>query len=278
MTYRTFFVANSKPTDGLSLLTWIFVSRRRYCGGSWYRSYLDIPRGMPPGFRCPLYHDDPFSLVQLLQVKGYALPTLSSCEIDRLTLLVIHSQGKRLRDGPDTLENRLAQRNSHNADEAHAIDSLPYPSLEPSVRTIQSSLQPGSIVVFEFTTIAADIPFLSDQFVFCCLPFMPRRYLPRNHSSCRTSTPLLASLHRIIEVLSSGPSNTTIKRITNVTTNHVTALHMMEQSLVNDQVVRLDLIRKWGVEGWREHRIMIAWEAGLLSAGYLQRWNVIVRK
>jgi hypothetical protein len=53
---------------------------------------------------------------------------------------------------------------------------------------------------------------------------------------------------------------------------------MMEQALVEDRVLRMDLIRKWGVEGWREHRLMIAWEAGLLSAGYLQRWNVIVRK
>jgi hypothetical protein len=107
---------------------------------------------------------------------------------------------------------------------------------------------------------------------------MPRKYLLRERGSCRTSTPLLTSLHRIIEVLSSGPSNNTIERITNVTANHVTALRMMEQALVEDRVLRMDLIRKWGVEGWREHRLMIAWEAGLLSAGYLQRWNVIVRK
>ena len=158
------------------------------------------------------------------------------------------------------------------------LDFLPYPDLESSIRTIQARLRPGSSALFKFTSISPKIAFLSDQFIFCCLPFMPRRYLLKQDNPHRTSTPLLTSLHHITEVLSTGSPTVSIQHITNVTAEHVTALRMMEQSLVTDPVRRLNMISKWGLDGWRDHRLMIAWEAGLLSAGYLQRWNVVVRK
>jgi hypothetical protein len=179
----------------------------------------------------------------------------------------------------DGLEQGVNQISFQDAQAITCLDFLPYSDLESSIHNIiQSRLQLRSSALFEFTTLASNIAFLSDQFIFCALPFMPRKYLEQRDRPCRTSTPLLTSLHHITKVISSGPSTVTIERITNVTAEHVMALRMIEQSLVTDRVLRLRLIKKWGIEGWREHRLMIAWEAGLLSAGHLQRWNVVVRK
>jgi len=196
--------------------------------------------------------------------------------------MLVHPQEKRRDHERTTFNDGLEQgANSVSFDDHQTItclDFLPYPELESSIRTIQARLHPGSSALFKFTSISPKIAFLSDQFVFCCLPFMPRRYLLKQDNPRRTSTPLLTSLHHITEVLSTESSTVSIQQITNVTAEHIIALRMMEQSLVTDPVRRLGMIGKWGLDGWRDHRFMIAWEAGLLSAGYLQRWNVVVRK
>jgi hypothetical protein len=37
-------------------------------------------------------------------------------------------------------------------------------------------------------------------------------------------------------------------------------------------------IQEEGIEAWREKKFMLAWEAGLLRAGFLTRWRVVLVK
>jgi len=161
------------------------------------------------------------------------------------------------------------------------LDFIPHPQLEASIRNLQSVLRKGIPATLEFTTIAPHISFLSTSFILCALPFLPRKHLATDQNqetALRTSTPLLTSLHRVIELLTSTPSKLTIESILNVSASCVTGLNALEGELQDDRGIRTAFIDKWGVEGWREHRLMMAWEAGLLSAGYLTRWIVVVRK
>lgn len=158
------------------------------------------------------------------------------------------------------------------------LDFIPYYDLEDTLRNIQSHLKPGSFASFEFTTAIPHVSLFCDSFIFCALPFMPREYLEYDEMLHRTSTPLLISLHRITELLTSGTSPLIIESITNVTSAQITTLKHLDQELVGDKILRSNLIRKWGEKGWREHRLMISWEVGLLTAGYLAKWIIIVRK
>lgn len=158
------------------------------------------------------------------------------------------------------------------------LDFVPYIELESTIRNAQVCLRPGHTVSFEFTAIAPKIPFLSDQFIFCSYPFMPRKFTPTPQVSYRTSTPLLISLPRIIEILVSGTSTTTIETVSNVTAERAGALQLLEQELTTNRALRSAMVGKWGLKGWREHRFKLTWETALLQAGCLARWSITIRK
>lgn len=158
------------------------------------------------------------------------------------------------------------------------LDFIPYSDLEHVLCAVKASLKPGTFVSFEFTTVSPDIPFLSDSFVFCSLPFMPRRYFKHDGLPRRTSMPLLISLHRVIELLTSAACPLFIETVKNVTSEHITAFGALHEALARDRILRSGSIQKWGERGWKEHRFMIAWERALLTAGYLTKWIVVARK
>lgn len=159
------------------------------------------------------------------------------------------------------------------------LDFIAPSDLASALRFVQSRLIPGAAATLEFTTIAPDITLLSDAFALCAVPFMPRMHARTDAASQRTTTPLLTSLHRVVELLAAaGPVPVTIESVTNATATQITALWALHSRLLADRGLRSALIDKWGEEGWREHRLMVAWEAGLLAAGYISRWIVVVRK
>jgi len=156
------------------------------------------------------------------------------------------------------------------------LDFVSYPDLEPTIRTFQSRLKPTTFGSLEFTTTASKISLFSNDFVLCALPFMPRNYL-NGKTTQRTSTPLLASLHHITEYVSSNNSKN-IESIMNITDLQIGALRMSRQSFVTDRALRSAVIEKWGEKGWREHIFLMDWEVGLLAAGFLTRWSIVIRK
>ncbi|KAF9469266.1 hypothetical protein BDZ94DRAFT_1181937, partial [Collybia nuda] len=155
------------------------------------------------------------------------------------------------------------------------LDFVPYAELDPAIRTMLHFLRPGNTVSFEFTTISPKIPFLGDQYIFCSYPFMPRRFTPTSQVSHRTSTPLLISLQKIIEML--GTLTTTIEAVSNITAESANVLQLLEQELATNSTLRSAIICRWGLKGWREYRFMLAWEAALLQAGCLAKWSVTIR-
>lgn len=158
------------------------------------------------------------------------------------------------------------------------LDFVPYIELESAIRNAQVCLRPGHAASFEFTTIASKISFLSDRFVFCSYPFMPRKFTRTPQVPYRTSTPLQISLPRIIEILASGTSTTTIETVSNVTAERASALQLLEQELTINRALRSAIVSKWGLKGWREHRFRLTWEAALLQAGCLTRWCITIRR
>ncbi|KAF5386744.1 hypothetical protein D9615_001535 [Tricholomella constricta] len=157
------------------------------------------------------------------------------------------------------------------------LDFVAYPDLGPTIRAFKTRIKSPSSASLELTTIAPSIPFLSDDFVLCSLPFMPRKYL-KDSIPRRTSTPLLTTLHSVTQYLSLGNPKTTIVSITNVTNEQVAALRISRQKLITDRAIRSGLITEWGENEWREHIFLLDWEAGLLAAGLLTRWSIVIRK
>ncbi|KNZ79319.1 hypothetical protein J132_10670 [Termitomyces sp. J132] len=116
----------------------------------------------------------------------------------------------------------------------------------------------------------------SDSFMLCCLPFTHRKYLGR-HIIQRTSTSLFINLHFVTKALSSTTSVTSISSVTNVTSEYVTVLRLWRHRIVTDKVLRTGLVENWGERGWREHVFLLDWEIGLLDAGLLTRWSIVIQ-
>jgi hypothetical protein len=159
------------------------------------------------------------------------------------------------------------------------LDYLKYGHLEGLIRTLQSTMSPGDSNRLEFTTLGPSVKLLSMPFILCALPFLPRRHVhPRRHETQRTSTPLLTSLHQIIGLATSGPSPFVIDNVRNVSEEYATTLETVVRELALNRQARSSFIDQWGMECWREHRFLTEWESGLLRAGHLMKWIVVVRK
>jgi hypothetical protein len=70
----------------------------------------------------------------------------------------------------------------------------------------------------------------------------------------------------------------TVKAVSNISEEYATQLNMIGRELETDRRMRALLISQWGIEGWREHRFLMAWEAALFKVGYLMKWNVVVER
>jgi hypothetical protein len=153
---------------------------------------------------------------------------------------------------------------------------------------LRTTLAPGTFATLEFTTSAPHVTFLSPQFILCAVPFLPHKHArarakanitPTDRRN-RTATPLLASLHRVLELLTAGPGTgaLALENVSNVSTKYAEGLTGAAERLEDDSATRAAFIHQWGEGAWREQRLMLGWEAALYSAGLLKRWVVIVRK
>ncbi|KAJ7685521.1 hypothetical protein DFH06DRAFT_1463538 [Mycena polygramma] len=164
------------------------------------------------------------------------------------------------------------------------LDYLPFSCLESSLLELRATLAPGTYATLEFTTPAPHVTFLSPQFTLCAVPFLPRkraRPSPKGTTEpglTRTATPLLASPHRVLELLTAGPGALALENVSNVSIKYAEGLTAAAEHLEDDRLARGAFIDRWGEAGWREQRLMMVWEAALFSAGLLTRWVVIVRK
>ncbi|KAK7019310.1 hypothetical protein R3P38DRAFT_3273601 [Favolaschia claudopus] len=170
------------------------------------------------------------------------------------------------------------------------LDYLPFSHLESSLLNLRTTLNPGNFATLEFTTPAPHVTFLSPQFTLCAVPFLPRKHARQTETPrstrprlrIRTATPLLASLHRILELLTTrgaGPGDALkLENVSNISKDYARALNAAAERLEDVAAMREAFISQWGEAGWREQRLMMGWEAALFSAGLLMRWLVVVRR
>ncbi|KAK7038068.1 hypothetical protein R3P38DRAFT_2904239 [Favolaschia claudopus] len=170
------------------------------------------------------------------------------------------------------------------------LDHLPFSHLESSLLNLRTTLTSGSFATLEFTTPAPHVTFLSPQFTLCAVPFLPRKHARQDETPpstrpplrIRTATPLLASLHRILELLTTrraGPGDALkLENVSNVSKDYARALNAAAERFEDVAAMREAFISQWGEAGWREQRLMMGWEAALFSAGLLMRWLVVVRR
>ncbi len=91
----------------------------------------------------------------------------------------------------------------------------------------------------------------------------------------RTSTPLLLTLQSVVAALSN--ERLSILTLTNISSEHADSLLFQEKELVTSKGLRNQIVRKGGLTGWRKRRLALVWQAGLLSAGLLIRWRIVLK-
>ena len=158
------------------------------------------------------------------------------------------------------------------------LDFVPFYHLEKEINKIQSSLQSGSTTILEFSCLAPAVRFMSRDFILCAIPFFLRTYKDSKEAPkhSRTTAPLLARFNTFVALLSS--KSPTIRSIVDISHWHAHSLLQLEERLSNDRHLRMTCVQEESIAGWREKKFMLAWEAGLLRAGFLTRWQVVLVK
>ncbi|THH17524.1 hypothetical protein EW146_g3306 [Bondarzewia mesenterica] len=171
------------------------------------------------------------------------------------------------------------------------LDFVPHTLLEQVFRRLHALLPKNAHITLYLTTRTAPTMMKSvfdSSFALAALPFLPSGFFAlsrrknasrRNHDlSARTSLALTASLHHVIENLSSRASPFTLISAEDVSATRSDELRGVEEALQCDRRVRADTIARCGVEGWREAYLRAEWEAALLDVGALRRWKIVIRK
>lgn len=163
------------------------------------------------------------------------------------------------------------------------LDDLPYRQLKPFIRAVQvAALQPGDCLAIEFTVLSPAITFLSDCFFLCAVPFIPTRQLPADAPYYVTrspmSTPLLASLYRVLDLLISGPAPLVICSIHNLSEKFAAQLQDDIKTMEQTPALRKVVVENIGMDNWRWLNLMTNWKAGLLATRKISTWVIIVKK
>ncbi|KAI0333613.1 hypothetical protein GY45DRAFT_1334878 [Cubamyces sp. BRFM 1775] len=169
-----------------------------------------------------------------------------------------------------------------------SLDCTPYHRLEQCIRGLQTSLAQGDFLTIGLTTRAGPTAhsLLHPDTIITAIPFFPRVYLRKHTQTARnaasggerTTTPLFVTLPRVLALLTSGPEPFKIELVRNVSEEYALFLWRSVNDLEEDREIRDAFVREWGVEAWREERVCTAWEAGLIGAGLLAGWAIVVRK
>ncbi|OJA13882.1 hypothetical protein AZE42_05403 [Rhizopogon vesiculosus] len=125
--------------------------------------------------------------------------------------------------------------------------------------TIQ--LPRGCRATLEFTSLSSSISVLSTTHTLCMMPFLTRR-LP----------------YRLSDVFAavSNTRNFKLTSLSNTSETYANSLAAASTKLTDDPVVRKQYVDEVGIKGWRERRLMIAFEAALVRKGWLEHWEAIL--
>lgn len=153
------------------------------------------------------------------------------------------------------------------------LDHIPIRRIEFELLNIQRTHLSGATFSIEFTCFAPGVAFLSSCYILCLVPFL---YASRGHQYRTHRFSVLAlSLQKVIGLLNNRYAS--ILTVTNISSKQAAVLCCRERDMVYNGNLRNRLISDEGLVGWRRERFMLLWEAGLLSAGLLFRWRIILK-
>ncbi|KAF9483795.1 hypothetical protein BDN70DRAFT_264046 [Pholiota conissans] len=155
------------------------------------------------------------------------------------------------------------------------LDFVPYHELRHEIRCIQDLHRPGNSTVIEFSCLGPGVRLMGADFLLCAVPFVTSNV---NAHACkkrinRTSMPFFVQVHDVVGILTSRRA-LAVKSIINISWEYAETLYRLEKDLVNDRNLRTQHIEDVALAGWREDRLMLAWEAGLLTSKLLVRWRI----
>lgn len=167
---------------------------------------------------------------------------------------------------------------------------------------MDNTLQHGTPASIYFSSIAPDLAFLGPEYTICAVSFFMRQQtfarpiLSKERSRYKaqaqdphtrdddpptrayTSTPLLLNLAKVTGLLATHAPGLHIDYIQDVSLETRLSLIHEEKQLAEDSKTRKAYVRRYNIHAYLEERFMLAWEAGLLGNGNLQRWKVRVSK
>ena len=187
--------------------------------------------------------------------------------------LVIH-------DAESGLNLTATRFQSKDAAPTLKIDFLPYIHLGTFMRATKSARQPGGLLAIDFTGLSPTVSYLGDSFMLCAYPFLPCQS-QRSHLSGNqyySTTPLKLSLSNILDEVNSSSDPLVIQGIHNISGLAARQIHDHLQEIDADPALRASIIERIGMESWREMKLKWTWRAGLLMAGKLENWMIIVRR
>ncbi len=168
------------------------------------------------------------------------------------------------------------------------LDTTSRCDLRAFVRRAQLTTSPGSSLLIGFSSLSAPLSFSSRSYLLAAVPFLPcdpsstgiKNLDDGSHkrpSACRTLLPVQITLAQVLRELTSGPSPLTVQHVQNVTAEYATYLDDYVQDLEENDRIRRRFVAKWGLDAWREERLLVTWESALFRAGLLTRWIVLAR-
>lgn len=145
-----------------------------------------------------------------------------------------------------------------------------------------------------FSTRGGSVSYLSAAFVHASIPYFARKHVIGRRDNAalphdgvipgRTPfldmqpTPLSTSLDHILRLLTSGATPLSVESVENVSGQYANYLDRYVQDLTEMPAVRARFVARWGMAGWREERLLVAWEAATFRAGLMSRWAVYVTR
>lgn len=131
-------------------------------------------------------------------------------------------------------------------------------------------------MIVDFSCLSDQVNILTSKFLLCAIPFLPfLSEQKKGRKKSRKATPLFISVQEVISLLS--VMHIRIQSVQNISLQHAAGLLAVEKDLVGDKALRMAHIAAVGLQGWREDRLMLVWEARLLGSGLLTRWRIIIK-
>jgi hypothetical protein len=168
------------------------------------------------------------------------------------------------------------------------LDIIPFNGLENAIDDFLSKpeLSSHSKAIIEFSCLAPqhqDLSFSDPSMFACALPLIASetkgssKTTPSLFYAARTTSPLKISLLDVVSRIQSRHPKLNILSIENVSLHFSAKLRTLRQVLEEDRAQREWFIDVYGLEGWREKRFLLGWEAALLDANMLVRWIVAIQ-